>query len=200
MPKPKLVSWIAGLALAGGLSCAVPHPFADAPLPPVSAAAAPPAARADVDEIEKLLSRHLTGLADFEIRRTAECVIAEAKRNRIDPALVLAVMHTESGYYNFARSNVGALGLMQIMPATGEMLVREAGLEWTGPEMLFEPTLNIRLGTRYLATLHARYGNWKQALAAYNWGPGAIDKRLAGGESLPVEYSDRVYARLSRAR
>ena len=37
-------------------------------------------------------------------------------------------MHTESGYYNFARSPVGALGLMQIMPATGEMLAREAGI------------------------------------------------------------------------
>ena len=198
---PRIVVWIAGCALAGGLSCAVRDPALDAPLPPVSAAPAPaPVKDAAVDEIERMLSRHLTGLAPFELRRTAEVVIAEAKRNRMDPALVLAVMHTESGYYNFARSPVGALGLMQIMPATGEMLVREAGLRWTGPEMLFEPELNIRLGTRYLALLRARYGTWSLALAAYNWGPAAIDRRLAQGGSLPVQYSDRVYSRLAATR
>ncbi len=198
---PRLVAWIAGCALAGGLSCSVRGPALDAPLPPVSAAKAPaPARDPEVERVEALLSRHLTGLAPFELRRTAEVVIAEAKRNRMDPALVLAVMHTESGYYNFARSSVGALGLMQIMPATGQMLVREAGLTWTGPEMLFDPELNIRLGTRYLAWLHARYGSWDRALAAYNWGPAAIDRRLAGGESVPVQYSDRVHARLAATR
>jgi soluble lytic murein transglycosylase-like protein len=196
----RIALWISGCVLSGGLSCAVPGPAGVATLPPVSAAAPAGASEAEAAEVEALLSRHLTGLAPFEVRRTAEVVIAESARNGIDPALVLAVMHTESGYYNFARSSVGALGLMQIMPATGEMLVREAGLTWTGPEMLFEPTLNIRLGTRYLAMLHARYGNWTRALAAYNWGPGAIDKRLAEGAGLPVQYTDRVYARLARRR
>jgi soluble lytic murein transglycosylase-like protein len=194
----RLALWMVGFALSGGLSCAFPSaPHGEAALPPVSAAAAPKRDVA-VDEVEALLARHLTGLARFEVRRTAAALIAESKRNRIDPALVLAVMHTESGYYNFARSPVGALGLMQIMPATGEMLVREQGLAWTGPDMLFDPELNLRLGTRYLAFLHARYGSWPEALAAYNWGPGAIDKKLAEGESLPVQYTNRVYSRLAR--
>jgi soluble lytic murein transglycosylase-like protein len=194
----RLVTLVLGFALTGGLSCAVRPPLErDAALPPVSAVAAREPNSA-ADEIEALLARHLTGLARFEIRRAAEALIAESKRNDIDPALVLAVMHTESGYYNFARSPVGALGLMQIMPATGEMLAREAGLPWTGPDMLFEPELNVRLGTRYLALLHARYGNWTRALAAYNWGPGAIDRKLADGESLPVQYTDRVYSQLAR--
>jgi soluble lytic murein transglycosylase-like protein len=185
-------------ALAGGLSCAVQPPLGGvAALPPVSAAPEPKQSSA-VDAVEALLARHLTGLAPFEVRRASNALIAESRRNRIDPALVLAVMHTESGYYNFARSSVGALGLMQIMPATGEMLAREAGIPWTGPDMLFEPELNLRLGTRYLALLHARYGNWEMALAAYNWGPGAIDRRLAEGEGLPVKYTDRVFARLAR--
>lgn len=194
----RLVTIMVGFALSGGLSCAFPRPpETHVALPPVSAAPAPMPNEA-ADEVEALLARHLTGLAPFEVRRAAEALIAESKRNRIDPALVLAVMHTESGYYNFARSSVGALGLMQIMPATGEMLAREAGIAWTGPDMLFEPTLNLRLGTRYLALLHARYGNWTKALAAYNWGPGAIDRKLAEGETLPVQYTDRVYARLAR--
>jgi len=124
-------------------------------------------------------------------------VLAESARNRIDPHLVLAVMHTESGFYNFSRSPVGALGLMQIMPATGEMLAREAGLRWTGPDDLFSPELNVRLGTRYLALLHARYGTWQKALAAYNWGPAAIDRRLAEGDRVPDAYVHTVYARLA---
>ena len=194
----RLFTCMVGFALSGGLSCAFPKPPETAVvLPPVSAAAAAVPNRA-VDEVEALLARHMTGLARFEVRRAAEALIAESKRNRIDPALVLAVMHTESGYYNFARSSVGALGLMQIMPATGEMLAREAGIAWTGPDMLFEPTLNLRLGTRYLAMLYSRYGDWKQALAAYHWGPGAIDRKLAEGETLPVQYTDRVYSRLAR--
>ena len=171
----RLALYMVGFALSGGLSCAFPRaPQGEVALPPVSAAAP---TRADL---------------------AAEALIEESARHRIDPALVLAVMHTESGYYNFARSSVGALGLMQIMPATGEMLAREAGIPWTGPDLLFQPELNLRFGVRYLAFLRDRYGNWNEALAAYNWGPGAIDKRLAEGESLPVQYTNRVYSRLAR--
>jgi len=189
---------IAVLSLCFSLSCAVREPERVS----ASAAALAPAPEASspspADEIEALLSRYMTGLAPFELRRTAEAVLSESARNRIDPRLVLAVMHTESGYYNFARSPVGALGLMQIMPATGEMLAREAGLDWSGPDALFAPELNVRLGTRYLALLHARYGTWQRALAAYNWGPAAIDKRLADGDIVPEAYVQQVYARLAR--
>jgi soluble lytic murein transglycosylase-like protein len=184
------------LFLCFALSCAVraPQPQSAAPAPVTTADAANDLA---ADEIEALLSRYMTGLAPFEVRRAAEAVLEESARNRIDPKLVLAVMHTESGFYNFARSPVGALGLMQIMPATGEMLAREAGLDWSGPDALFAPELNLRLGTRYLALLHARYGSWQRALAAYNWGPAAIDKRLADGDRVPELYVQQVYARLA---
>jgi soluble lytic murein transglycosylase-like protein len=185
------------LATFFALSCTRHEPAHEPAAPaPVSVAAA--ADTSAVDEVEALLSRYMTGLAPFELRRAAEAVLRESARNRIDPKLVLAVMHTESGFYNFARSPVGALGLMQIMPATGEMLAREAGLAWSGPDALFAPELNLRLGTRYLALLHARYGSWQRALAAYNWGPAAIDKRLADGDQMPELYVQQVYARLAR--
>ena len=188
-----------GLALTClslSLSCVAPRPPAD---PSVQeAVAVAPAAPGAADDIEALLSRHMTGLAGWEVRRTAEAIVAEAARNRIEPRMVLAVMNTESGYYNFARSPVGALGLMQIMPATGEMLAREAGLGWSGPDDLFAPELNVRLGVRYLALLHAKYGSWQRALAAYNWGPAAIDRRLADGDVVPEVYVQQVYARLAR--
>lgn len=179
------------------LSCTVRQPDAkDAEPSAVADQAAPNAETRAADEIEALLTSYMTGLAPFELRRTAEAVVRESARNHIDVRLVMAVMHTESGYYNFARSPVGALGLMQIMPATGEMLAAEAGLDWSGPDALFAPELNVRLGTRYLAILHARYGSWQKALAAYNWGPAALDKRLADGDRVPEAYVQQVYARL----
>jgi soluble lytic murein transglycosylase-like protein len=195
MQKRKLP--ITVLSICFALSCAVRQPEREVTAAAV-ASEAPTRETSAADEIEALLSRYMTGLAPFELRRTAEAVVTESKRNRIDPQLVLAVMHTESGYYNFARSPVGALGLMQIMPATGEMLAREAGLDWSGPDALFAPELNVRLGTRYLALLHARYGTWQGALAAYNWGPAAIDKRLAEGDAVPEIYVQQVYSRLAR--
>lgn len=194
----RLLGIAIGMILCGSLSCAVRQPVSRLPDAFPVAALEESSGSSAADEIEAVLARHLTGLAPFEVRRAAEAVITEAERNGLDPKLVLAVIHTESGYYNFARSPVGALGLMQIMPATGEMLAREAGIPWSGPDMLFEPTLNLRLGTRYLAFLHARYGDWQRALAAYNWGPGAIDRRLAEGETVPVQYTDRIYSRLAR--
>jgi len=185
------------LSLCTALSCSLRRdvPAPDPTEPQAVAEAATPDARTEA-EIETLLSSYMTGLAPFELHRTAEAVVRESKRNHIDVRLTLAVMHTESGYYNFARSPVGALGLMQIMPATGEMLADEAGVDWSGPDDLFAPELNVRLGTRYLAILKARYGTWQKALAAYNWGPAAIDKRLADGNAVPEVYVQQVYARL----
>ncbi|HTO53511.1 MAG TPA: lytic transglycosylase domain-containing protein [Myxococcota bacterium] len=188
---------IVALSLGCALSCSLQHK-APEPAEPSAVAQVQGPTRSPADEIETLLSTYMTGLAPFELRRTAEAVVRESARNHIDVRLVMAVMHTESGYYNFARSPVGALGLMQIMPATGEMLAAEAGLDWSGPDALFAPELNVRLGTRYLAILHARYGTWQKALAAYNWGPAAIDKRLADGDQVPEAYVQQVYARLAR--
>jgi soluble lytic murein transglycosylase len=145
---------------------------------------------------QKLLG-YQTGLSPAEVRSVAEAIERESARHRLSRDLVLAVMQIESGYYNWARSRAGALGLMQIMPATGEMLARELEIPWEGPETLFEPLVNVRLGITYLARLHARYRNWSPALAAYNWGPGAIDRRLRGGRALPAAYTKRILAALA---
>ena len=141
-----------------------------------------------------------TGLAPFEVRRVAETIIAESERLGLRPELVLAVIYTESAFHAFARSPAGALGLMQIMPETGKMLAGQLGIEWRGPETLFDPVINIRLGTRYLALLHSKYAHWDRALAAYNWGPRRIDRRLESGRSLPNGYVRRVTAQLQSPR
>jgi soluble lytic murein transglycosylase-like protein len=94
-----------------------------------------------------------------------------AKKYRVDPALVRAVIHAESAFKPGARSKKGALGLMQLMPATAkDMQVANA----------MEPEDNIFGGVRYLAwLLQENGGNTTLATAAYNAGPGAV-KRYKG--------------------
>jgi soluble lytic murein transglycosylase-like protein len=172
-------------------------PPAESPLPAVSAA--PPgfsavSARheAEVEGVVGYLARRRTGLAPFELRELAHTIVSEARRRGFDPALVLAVVHVESRANTFAVSPVGALGLMQILPSTGEELALQEGVPWRGPHTLFDPLVNVRLGVAYLEQLSRRYGEVSTALAAYNWGPGHIDRRIARGHALPTEYPSLV--------
>ena len=77
------------------------------------------------------------------------------------------------------RSSAGAVGLMQLMPATGRQVAREIRLPYSGLATLTDPASNIRLGTSYLGQMAARYsGNQVLATAAYNAGPHRVDRWL----------------------
>jgi len=141
--------------------------------------------------VEELRDRH-TALAERELHRLAATIVIEAERYDLDPSLVLAVIQVESGGCHLAVSAVGALGLMQLLPSTAEELALELGLPWRGPNSLFDPILNVKLGTAYLSQLSAKYGSVSTALAAYNWGPGRIDRRLRRGGELPRVYIEQV--------
>jgi soluble lytic murein transglycosylase len=165
-------------------------------LPRVDAAA--PTLRADlpadarVASVARYLARRRTGLTRTETDALARAIFTEAARYELDPGLILAVMHVESRFNAFALSPVGAMGLMQVMPATGEELAANLGVAWRGAQTLFDPFVNLRLGVAYLKQLESRYGDTPTALAAYNWGPGHIDRRLRRGRALPTEYPKLV--------
>jgi soluble lytic murein transglycosylase len=101
----------------------------------------------------------------------------EAAANAIDPFLVAGLIRQESLFDSEAHSAANALGLMQILPATGRRLASESGTPGLSTEELYDPTRNVALGTAYLRALGERYdGNLPRMLAAYNAGEAAVDK------------------------
>jgi soluble lytic murein transglycosylase-like protein len=115
--------------------------------------------------------------------RAYDDLISEHSRtNGVRADLVRAVMQVESGFNPFARSPKGAMGLMQLMPATAKQY---------GVVNAFNPAENVRAGVAYLRELLDRYQNNEElALAAYNAGPGAVDKH---GQTVPPYRETRDY-------
>lgn len=124
-----------------------------------------------------------TGLPPPAQKRAAAAVVREARATGLDPLLVAAVIEVESTWRNFAVSPVGAVGLMQVMPATGSWFGERLGLSTTGREELFDPERNIHIGVHYLADLHKRFGRMDLALIAYNAGPTRA-RQIAKGPEL----------------
>src|SRR5207245_8885908 len=93
-------------------------------------------------------------------------IYSEAKKNEIAPELVAAVAHTESKFVPTARSNRGAVGLMQLVPKTGR---------WLGATDLTNPTQNILAAAKYLKDLNERCNrNQETLIAAYHAGGGNV--------------------------
>jgi soluble lytic murein transglycosylase len=115
-------------------------------------------------------------------------VAAQSADAGIDPAWAYAIIRAESAWMTDAQSGAGAYGLMQLVPATARHLASKLKLPYRQPGDLFDPKLNIALGTHYLAQMADRYGGapWL-ASAAYNAGPRQVDKWLSARGDLPPD-------------
>ncbi|BDI30912.1 hypothetical protein CCAX7_29630 [Capsulimonas corticalis] len=138
-----------GLAVRARVPAASLGPLPSAPLTPTTDQIIPAATQHSASNYDDLIQKY-------------------AAKNGLDPSLVRAVIHTESGGDPKAVSRAGAMGLMQLMPAN----VREAGIDDA-----FDPEQNIAAGTQQLAGLMKQYGgDLDLTLAGYNAGPGNVRK------------------------
>lgn len=118
-----------------------------------------------------------------------------------DPLMILAVVAQESHGNPRARgrnrsgTESGAMGLMQIKLETAQKMGAHFGLRIETTEDLMKPEVNVTVGTAYLIRLIGKYGNWKDALIAYNIGHSAVDRMLELDQPLPTGYYEKVLAK-----
>ena len=141
-----------------------------------------------IKEILEVLERQATGLANVTKEELAEVIYEEAIRYNHDPKFILALIATESEFHNWAVSEKGAKGLMQIMPYVAESLTHDLGIEWSGDRTLFNPYLNIRIGIHYLSQLMTDFKDVRTALTAYNYGPTYVKGLIDRKERIPHNY------------
>ncbi|MCK4846270.1 MAG: lytic transglycosylase domain-containing protein [Deltaproteobacteria bacterium] len=150
----------------------------------------------EADYVLKILRENRTGLTLGEEEALAEIIVSESKRKGLEPLFVLALIETESTFNNWAKSNKGALGLMQVRPRTGKYLAGELDIEWNGERTLYDPYLNVKMGVHYLSLLIDRFDDDKEtALTAYNVGPTSVSSKIRRGHTLPKRYRTKVLSK-----
>jgi hypothetical protein len=145
-----------------------------------------------IREILGVLERHSMGLADITKEELAEAIYEEAIRYNHDPKFIVALIAIESSFRNRSVSEKGAKGLMQIMPYVAVSLAQQLGIEWSGDRTLFDPSLNIKMGSYYLRQLMLDFNDLRLALAAYNYGPTYIKGLMENRKRIPLNYYHRV--------
>jgi len=124
----------------------------------------------------------------------SRAVFQEAVDRDVDPWLVAGVIRQESAFNASAVSSAGAVGMMQVMPATGKQLARALGPEGFTRETLFNPEVNVHLGSAFLYDLMERFGpEAAHVLVAYNAGPTRIQRwrKLPEAED-PIRFTERI--------
>jgi soluble lytic murein transglycosylase len=112
-------------------------------------------------------------------------LVPQAEQAGVDPAWAYGILRAESAWMSDAHSGADARGLMQLLPGTGALVAKRNGLAWGGGDTLYDPAINVALGTRYLAHLAERFnGSPWLASAAYNAGPNRVDQWLAARGTL----------------
>lgn len=135
------------------------------------------------DEYFKLLQERASEVdayaSRYDISSDLAALILDIARSvGVDEEVAFRLIEVESGFYQHARSSVGALGFTQLMPETARWLYPGIDLR----DEVFDPEINIRLGLEYLKMLMGQYDDdLRLALLAYNRGPGTVNRLLAQG-------------------
>jgi soluble lytic murein transglycosylase-like protein len=177
--------------------------------PPVAVAGAPDAApildEAPVEPSSLYIAREVLAerapqLDELQKEGVARAVVKAELEHGLPAMLVLALIEQESHFRPKARGPGGSLGLMQLMPASAREVATRYGIPWHGARMLHDPVKNVHLGVLYLAEMRNLFGSVDLAMAAYNIGPAAVQKRIARGRSCKGPYVTGVLHRFQSLR
>ncbi len=183
------------LAATGG---SLPHLPAEMPLNRPTAAPAPLELQGEscslpaFQRLQANIQRLRRGMSSRQAASLAGYIWQASQRFHCDPQLIAALIHVESSFLPGARSVKGARGLMQLRPFVARDIARRLQTAWKGPESLHDPRQNITMGTWYLVSLIRNFPDLQTALAAYNYGPTYIRRRLRRGQEIPRQYPDKV--------
>ena len=115
-------------------------------------------------------------------------LVQQAQLRGLHSSWIFAITRQESAFMDDARSPVGAMGLMQLMPSTAKETARKFSIPLASPQQAIDPNLNIQLGAAYLSQVHAQFnGNRVLASAAYNAGPGRVRQWLKNANHLAFD-------------
>lgn len=129
-----------------------------------------------------------------------QIIRGHARNYRLDPALIAAVIYQESKFDTDARSDSGAVGLMQLLPATAQGIALRTGGTRFRPEDLYDPEINVRYGSWYLRHMLDKYGQERWALAAYNAGQTNVDRWRRERTGIEFEETRRYVERVFELR
>lgn len=138
-----------------------------------------------VSAVRSYLRQHMPAATPLKLERLSRLIVHLARLHHIDEGLILSIIKVESNFNPTVVSPMGAVGLMQLMPETGQWLASRYGIRWDGPRTLKSEEANIFLGVKYLSFLKEKYGNdLRMMLSAYNVGPAKVDEDLSNGRKI----------------
>nr|MBN2277997.1 lytic transglycosylase domain-containing protein [candidate division Zixibacteria bacterium] len=143
-------------------------------------------------QILQVIEDFQIGFNDEEKKQLTEVIFSECRKYDYDPLFLMAMIYTESSFKRGQVSSKGARGLMQIKPFVGRSLAGKMGIEWEDQKTLFQPELNIQMGSLHFFEMILKFKDVRKALISYNMGETALRSRVRLNEPLPRSYLDKV--------
>jgi soluble lytic murein transglycosylase len=143
-------------------------------------------------QLYKVIEDFQIGFNQDEVGRLTSVIYSESKKYHYDPLFLVSMILTESTFKKHQVSDSGAVGLMQLLPATGRKMANQAGVTWAGDSTLSQPEANIKIGSYYLFQYILRYQDVKKALVAYNVGETKLRGIEQENRPLPHQFLNKV--------
>jgi len=143
-------------------------------------------------KILDIIEEYQIGFNNNEVIELTNVLYEESQKFGIDPLLILAVIISESSFKRYQRSEMGAEGLMQVMPSVGADVASKWGIKLDKTQDLHNAGLNVKVGTAYLFELILKFKDVKKAIIAYNIGEGVTKEYMLYQAALPLKYFKKV--------